>query len=70
MRVLTREEIARLSPSERLLLIGDLWDSLDGAPMPDAQAAELERRLASFEDDVAQGVTWQQLKAELAARSL
>ena len=32
MKVLTRDEIARLSPSERLTVIGDLWDSLDDTP--------------------------------------
>ncbi len=69
MKVLTRDEIDRLSPSERLTLIGDLWDSLDERPLPSAQASELERRLESLEDDLADAVTWEQLKAELAARA-
>lgn len=69
MKVLTRDEIARLSPSERLTLIADLWDSLDDSPVPAPQAAELERRLAGFEEDFAEGVSWDELKAELAARA-
>ena len=69
MKVLTRDEIRSLSPSERLTLIGDLWDSLDEAPLSPAQASELERRLAGFEEDLADTVTWDELKAELAARA-
>ena len=71
MNTLTFEEIARLSPSERLALIGDLWDSLSDAELPvaPAQRIELERRMDSFERDRASSVTWEQLKAELATRA-
>lgn len=69
MKVLTRDEIQSLSPTERLTLIGDLWDSLDDAPLSPAQASELERRLLGFEEDLADAVTWDELKAELAARA-
>lgn len=70
MKMLTPEEIGRLSPPERLALIGDLWDSLsdEELPLPPVQRVELERRLASFERDRAGGKTWEQLKAELATR--
>jgi hypothetical protein len=37
MSTLTYEEIARLSPPERLALIGDLWDSLSDADLPVAR---------------------------------
>lgn len=71
MQTLTREEIARLSPPERLTLIGDLWDSMTDSelPVPPAQRAELDRRLNTFDRDQAEGVSWEQLKAELAARA-
>lgn len=69
MKILTRDEIRRLSPSERLMLIGDLWDSLDDATVTPAQASELERRLAGLDDDLTEAVTWDQLRAELAARA-
>lgn len=69
MKIVTRDEIRRLSPSERLTLIGDLWDSLDDEPVATAQVSELGRRLETFEDDLAEAVTWDQLKAELAARA-
>lgn len=71
MPTLTRDEITRLSPPERLALIGDLWDSITDAELPTtpAQRRELERRLASFDQDRAQAGTWENLKAELAART-
>jgi putative addiction module component (TIGR02574 family) len=71
MSTLTYEEIACLSPPERLALIGDLWDSLSDTELPvaPAQRVELERRLESFERGRADSVTWEQLKAELATRA-
>jgi putative addiction module component (TIGR02574 family) len=70
MPTLTRDEISRLSASERLALIGDLWDSLSDPqiPTPSAQRQELTHCLSSFEQDRAHAVSWEQLKAELAAR--
>lgn len=70
MSVLTAEEIARLSPEERLDLIEQLWDSLSDAdvPLPPAQQTELERRLATLDEDRSRAVTWDDLKAELARR--
>jgi putative addiction module component (TIGR02574 family) len=70
MQRLDSEELARLSPEERLALIGQLWDSLRDTevPLPEAQQAELARRLSSLDQDRAHAVTWEQLRAELARR--
>lgn len=70
MQTLTRNEITRLSPEERLALIGQLWDSLHDAEvtLPPEQREELSRRLASFDQDRTQAVTWEHLRAELARR--
>lgn len=70
MEVLTPDEIIRLTPSERLVLIAQLWDSLEQeqVPLTGAQEAELERRLSSLEEDKRNGVTWASLKAELERR--
>jgi putative addiction module component (TIGR02574 family) len=67
---LTSDDIARLSPRERLRLIERLWDSLSDADvaLPPAQQAELERRLATLEDDRSHALPWERLKAELARR--
>ena len=72
MQPLSADEISRLSPQERLTLIGQLWDSLGDTDvsLTAAQRAELSRRLASLDQDRAQAVTWEQLRAELAQRSL
>jgi putative addiction module component (TIGR02574 family) len=70
MEALTPDEIIRLTPSERLALIAQLWDSLEHErlPLTGPQEAELERRLGSLEKDRRNGVTWESLKAELEQR--
>jgi putative addiction module component (TIGR02574 family) len=70
MPVLTTEEITRLTPPERLALIGALCDSLDDRQpaISLAQQAELDRRLASFDADRAEAVSWDKIKTELASR--
>jgi putative addiction module component (TIGR02574 family) len=67
---LKHDEITRLSPDERLALIAQLWDSLDDhqVQLTPSQLAELERRLATLDQDRAQSVTWETLKAELEQR--
>lgn len=68
--ILSQDELARLTPEERLALISQLWDSLesDQLPLNAAQRAELDRRLESLEQDRREGVTWAELKAELERR--
>ena len=70
MELLTSDEIVRLSPAERLALIGQLWDSLeqDQVPLSQAQKTELDRRVASLDQDRGQGITWAALKTELERR--
>jgi putative addiction module component (TIGR02574 family) len=70
MDILSRDEISRLSPPERLELIGQLWDSLEQErlPLTTAQEGELERRLTSLDRDRREGITWASLKAELEQR--
>ncbi len=66
--MISHNEIIRLTPSERLALIGDLWDSLndDETPLPMPQFRELQNRLTSFETDKGNAVSWESLKSELA----
>ncbi len=70
MEVLTQDQIARLSPAERLGLIEQLWDSLDHdqIPLTEPQRAELDRRLATLEEDRRDGITRASLKAKLEER--
>jgi putative addiction module component (TIGR02574 family) len=64
-------DVDRMSPEDRLALIGRLWDSLADTdiPLTSAQQAELERRLARFEEERASNVAWDDLRAELLRRS-
>jgi putative addiction module component (TIGR02574 family) len=68
---LSYDEITRLSPIERLDLIGQLWDSLadDQVLLTTDQTAELDRRLATLDHDGKHAITWASLKAELDKRT-
>jgi putative addiction module component (TIGR02574 family) len=59
MELLSQDELARLTPPERLALISQLWDSMEDSQLPltAAQQAELDRRLASLEQDRREGIT-------------
>ena len=65
-------DINKLSPEERLDLIEELWDSLstDHAkiPLTDAQANELDRRLAEMDQDDSLGIPWETVLARIRER--
>ncbi len=50
-------DYSHLSTQERLDLIGEIWDSLeaDAVPLTEEQAAELDRRYATLDEDIKQG---------------
>lgn len=66
-------EILELSVSERLELAEDIWDSIaaDPAalPLPEAQRAELERRLAALAKAPTAGASWDDVKRRLQGGS-
>jgi putative addiction module component (TIGR02574 family) len=64
-------DISRLTPKERLDLIGELWDSLSAADvrLTPAHEAELDRRLATFDVDRREAIPWEDIDAELDRRS-
>ncbi|HTW45941.1 MAG TPA: addiction module protein [Acidobacteriaceae bacterium] len=70
MDALSHDELARLTPPERLALISQLWDSLEEEQLPltAVQRAELDRRLETLDQDRRAGTTWEALKAELGRR--
>jgi putative addiction module component (TIGR02574 family) len=70
MKSLSPDELARMTTSERLALIAQLWDSLehDHIPLTAAQEAELDRRLTSLDEDRREAASWDELKAELQQR--
>jgi putative addiction module component (TIGR02574 family) len=68
MTALTAEAL-RLPPRERLKLIQDVWNSLDGEsstlPTTDEELAELDRRRAHYAANPDSLVDWEALKAQL-----
>ena len=70
MKSLLPDELARMTPPERLALIAQLWDSLDqhDLPLTAAQQAELERRLDTLDVDRRGAVSRAELQAELQSR--
>ncbi len=70
MNLLSQDELARLTPPERIALISQLWDSLDNEQLPltTAQQSELDRRLESVDQDRSQSIPWTALKSELERR--
>jgi putative addiction module component (TIGR02574 family) len=65
-------DINKLTPGERLDLIEELWDSLsvDSAkiPLTNAQAKELDRRVAEMDDDHSLGIPWETVLAKIRER--
>lgn len=63
-------DLLNLSPSERLLLVQDLWDSLDAEdiPLTDSQKEELDRRKAAFQANPSCGRSWEEVQRRIIER--
>ena len=63
------QEILRLPASERLQLLEELWESLrsepDALPLTEEQKAELDRRIARYEQDPDSASPWEEVRARL-----
>jgi len=64
--------IGKLSVAERIQLAEDLWDSVAAdtgdLELTAAQRAELDRRLADFEQDPGAGEPWDDVRARIEKR--
>jgi putative addiction module component (TIGR02574 family) len=59
-------EIAALSPAEKADLIDALWESLEAdAPLTNAQAEEIDRRIARYQENPTDVISWEQVKSHL-----
>jgi putative addiction module component (TIGR02574 family) len=62
-------DVLELPVSERLELVGDIWDSIAQAPdaveLTEAQRVELERRLEAYRRDPNAGSPWTEVKARI-----
>jgi putative addiction module component (TIGR02574 family) len=64
-------DLMKLSPSERIQLAQDLWDSIqedEVPPLSEEQIQELERRLAEHERDPSTARPWEEVRASLRER--
>ena len=65
--------VHRMTVSERLRLVEEIWDSIPDAPedleLPQWQRDELERRLTAADADPSGGIPWEELKARLEGPS-
>ncbi|WP_341327244.1 addiction module protein [Methylotuvimicrobium sp. KM2] len=65
-------EIQSLTVSERIILAEALWDSIvaedSEIELTEAQKAELDLRLASFEIDQDVGSSWSNVKARILSK--
>lgn len=64
--------IHNLTISDRLDLIGLIWDSVaeevEKAPLTEAQRLEVDRRLAAHRDNPQAAVPWEEVEARILAR--
>ncbi len=63
-------DLLLLSPSERLLLVQDLWDSLSAEDIPPEQwqQDELDRRKAAYQANPDSGRSWEDVKRHIMER--
>ena len=64
----------KLSPSEKLSLVGTLWDEIammdpDAIRLTDAQKRELDQRFADFQRNPEEGSPWPEVKKRILRRS-
>jgi putative addiction module component (TIGR02574 family) len=64
-------DISRLSPKERLDLIGELWNSLtaEEVQLTPAQARELDGRIATFNDDIETATPWESIEGDFVRQT-
>ncbi|MFT5464989.1 MAG: putative addiction module component (TIGR02574 family) [Verrucomicrobiales bacterium] len=63
--------IRGLSPEEKLLLVGELWDDLsndpDSVPVSESVLDELDSRFAEYDKNPDQTVPWSEARARIRA---
>ena len=59
-------ELSRLSPSDKLMLVNELWDELAAnphqIPVSDEVTAELDRRMEEYRKDPTAVTTWEEVQ--------
>lgn len=67
-------DLKRLTPSEKLLLVSELWNDLAAhpteVPVSREQIAELDRRMAEYRRDPSQVTTWEAIQKRILGKTL
>jgi putative addiction module component (TIGR02574 family) len=62
-------ELRRLTASEKLALVGELWDDVaahpENVPVSPEHLAELDRRMAEYRRDPTRVTSWEAIKARV-----
>jgi putative addiction module component (TIGR02574 family) len=63
-------DLLNLSPSERLLLAQELWDSLNpnDIPLTEQQKQELDRRKAAYQANPTAGRSWDEVQQRIISQ--
>ncbi|MCF8316988.1 MAG: addiction module protein [Ignavibacteriales bacterium] len=68
----TLENIKKLSISERILIVEDIWDSIFSSeqqfPMTEEQKKELDSRLEAYNKNPEEGKSWKEIKNNIQSR--
>jgi putative addiction module component (TIGR02574 family) len=71
MGTVSKAEILKLSISERILLVEDIWDSIAEAPeeivLTQAQEQELDARLDAYHKNPTEGSPWAMVRDRVRA---
>lgn len=71
MSTVNRADILKLSVSERILLVEDIWDSIAEAPeaiaLSKAQELELDSRLDAYHRNPTEGSPWAMVRDRVRA---
>ena len=67
-------DIQRLSPSEKLALVAELWDDLAAhptdIPVTNEEISELDRRMEEYRKDPTRVTTWEAVKQRIDSLSI
>jgi putative addiction module component (TIGR02574 family) len=73
MKTISVADVLELTPTERVQLAEDIWDSVtevpEALPLTSAQKTELDRRLAAYHQNPSAGSPWSEVKRRILART-
>ncbi len=66
------DKVKKLSISERMIIIEDIWDSIISSnkdiAVTEEQKKDLDQRLADYYDNPSEGSTWDEVKKRIRAK--